>query len=159
MRGTWDSLAGGMTTRLVAIVSIFACMLVSFTAVAASDEAVRAIPTDVAFVVSGGFWEDGERHGSHRVVVLREGREHTTASAFVQWVELDVKGVGESVFATEPVPALQKMIGATIANVTVDESVKSENAFVMELRARDSQERSTRRLVVGKPGVMRLEPD
>lgn len=139
--------------------SAFACMLFCFTASAASDDAVPRIPTDVAFVASGGYWEDGDRHGSHRVVVVRGGREHTTASAFVQWIELDVKDVGESVIATEPVLAFQKMIGATIANVTVDASAKGESVFAIELRARDSQERSIRRLVVSKPGVMRLEPD
>lgn len=47
---------------------------------------VRAIPGNVEDVSIGGNWQDGDRNGTYRIVVTRDGIDRITARLFVQWI-------------------------------------------------------------------------
>jgi len=46
----------------------------------------KAIPPDVAAVVTGGTWSSGALNGVYRVVVRTGGREHTVSYAQIDWI-------------------------------------------------------------------------
>jgi len=45
------------------------------------------IPTDVAFVVSGGYWTRGPLHGTYRLIVRNSGYEHVSSELVAEWIE------------------------------------------------------------------------
>ena len=52
---------------------------------------VRELPpgaVEVASVFYAGSWEDGDRHGDLRVIVLNRGLEHVYQEVWIQWIEL-----------------------------------------------------------------------
>lgn len=139
------------------MIRLLLLLLVSTPAAASlNPDDVRQIDPDVAYVSSGGMWTEGERHGSYRLVVLREGIEHTATSAFAQWLWFDESQSREVVVASEPIAALRRDLSSLIVNVAFDYGVKEGGEFMVDLRDRVSGSLRTLRLRLGKPGEVRF---
>lgn len=117
---------------------------------------IGRIDPDIAYVASGGMWTEGARYGSFRLIVIREGVEHTATSAFAQWLCFDESRSKEIIVASEPVADLRRDLSDLIVNVTFDYSVKESGEFILNLRDRASGSARILKLRLGKPGEIRL---
>ena len=45
-----------------------------------------AVPTNVSSIVTVGWWQDGQKSGTYRVVVVSQGWEHVWSQAYVEWL-------------------------------------------------------------------------
>jgi hypothetical protein len=63
-----------------------------------------SVPTDLAYVVTGGWWQHGQESGRYRVLVFSPGFEHVISQVFIQWVR-DPQGPDHpgQVIATAPI--------------------------------------------------------
>jgi hypothetical protein len=43
-------------------------------------------PPDLAYVVTGGWWQRGQESGQYRVLVFSPGFEHVISQVFIQWI-------------------------------------------------------------------------
>jgi len=146
-----------MRSTCVVIQLVLALALSAPGAVANAETSdVKQIDPDVAYVSSGGMWTEGERYGSYRIVVIREGVEHTATSAFAQWLWFDESKSQQVVIASEPIAELRRDLSNLIVNVTFDYRVKEDGNFNLDLRDRVSGNPRTVRLRLGKPGEARL---
>jgi hypothetical protein len=98
---------------------------------AAADELsdhVAAIPGAVEEVRLGGSWQEGDRTGSYRIVVARNGGERITARLFIQWIAYGAAGeatVEDSVEIKELAE-----LGVDIVNFVSESDVDGLSVFV-----------------------------
>ena len=117
---------------------------------------VKQIGPDIAYVSSGGMWTEGNRYRIYRIIVIREGIEHTAMSAFARWLWFDESKSQQIIIVSEPITQLRRDLSSLIANVTLDYSVKDGGNFILDLRDRVSGKARTLRLRLGKPGEAHL---
>ena len=46
-----------------------------------------SVPAYVTALASGGYWEEGDRAGIVRVIVVQQGWEHVTSRVYLEWIE------------------------------------------------------------------------
>ena len=54
--------------------------------VLAEEPAPPIVPISVQSVMSGGYWKEGNRSGTYRVVIEQQGWEHLWSRLFVEWI-------------------------------------------------------------------------
>jgi hypothetical protein len=52
----------------------------------ANAQPIIALPSDVAYVASGGYWKTATDEGTYRIIVQTGGFEHIVSSAQVDWI-------------------------------------------------------------------------
>ena len=72
------------------------CFLLSFgalatPALAAAQDTTRIDPS-ISSVVTGGYWQHGQRGGRYRIVVRSAGFEHVSSTLRVEWI---LEGTGK----------------------------------------------------------------
>lgn len=55
------------------------------------------ISTNIKFVESFGYWENGESRGNYRVIVTSEGFEHIKDEVFIEMLKMDDNGDNSSI--------------------------------------------------------------
>jgi hypothetical protein len=131
-------------------------MLASAVPTSAGVDEPPQLPPEVAYVASGGMWEAGDRYGSYRLVVVREGDEHSATSAYVEWWQFDESRSHERKVDSASIVPLRRDLSRLIQNVRFDYAVKDAGEFVLDLNDRNSGEQGTLRLRLGKPGEWQL---
>jgi len=57
------------------------------TEVETTTHALRPVVAEyVTAVASGGYWEEGDRSGIIRVIVVQQGWEHVTSRVYLEWI-------------------------------------------------------------------------
>lgn len=76
---------------------VLASLLVALIAMPlhAEESPIPSPDPKITSVISGGHWEDGEEHGSYRVVMWSEGYEHVSSGVLAEWIS-DPQEAGES---------------------------------------------------------------
>lgn len=72
-----------------AIVLVFLLPFVASAQSSADEKLVQRLDPAIETVVSGGYWQAGEKEGSYRLVVIQQGWEHITNHVYLQWLEQD----------------------------------------------------------------------
>ena len=52
---------------------------------------VSKLNPSIAFVTSGGYWEEDDLSGVYRIVVVNQGWEHVSSKVYIQWIQEDTK--------------------------------------------------------------------
>jgi len=78
--------------------------------IATAATAQVEIPTNVAQVESGGYWNHDGRSGRFRIVIADEGWEHVISRIFIEWIEQDGEGRGRDKVVARVEPTTGEMI-------------------------------------------------
>ncbi len=65
-------------------------LLLPLVNLAAQD--ISKLNPSIAFITSGGYWEDNDLSGIYRIVVVNQGWEHVSSKVYIQWLQEDTKG-------------------------------------------------------------------
>ncbi len=84
-----------------------------------------AVPPDVVSVTSGGYWDDGEKSGTYRVVISNKGFEHITSTLLIEWIADPADRDGSPVVAGSVEPSLP--FGQGVSNLRATLSVIEPN--------------------------------
>lgn len=58
------------------------------TEIETKTHALRPVIAEyITAVASGGYWEEGDRSGIIRVIVVQQGWEHVTSRVYLEWIE------------------------------------------------------------------------
>jgi hypothetical protein len=129
----------------------------NFEDVPAAGEQDRppTLPAGIWSVASGGYWEDGERSGTLRVIVVNRGQEQVSSLVYLEWLQERLGEPSQSV-AHAPVAAINDG-----ARWSVDTPLlrPSETGVVVELSAVELGSYEERRFVLTVPvkGVGRFD--
>jgi hypothetical protein len=123
--------------------------------VASGPDHPPSLPTDVSSVASGGYWEDAERSGILRVIVVSRGCEQVSSQVYLEWLE---ERLGEPMrrVTDAPVAAIND---AARWSVDTPALRPSETGLVVELPAVELGSYAERRFVLTVPakGVGRFK--
>jgi len=92
---------------------------------------VSTLVPSVSSVATGGYWEQGGKRGSYRVIVLNIGWERIRSSVWIQWIEENAAEQSLRVAATVAVSE----IGNLRWSVGVPELVPSKTGTIVRLKA------------------------
>lgn len=72
-----------------------------------SSRALSAIPGEVMFLRATGTWNQGDREGPSRIIILRTNSPDGALRLFVQWLQISDRRTGRlGVVATEEIPEI-----------------------------------------------------
>ena len=124
-----------------------------------ASEKVARDPSDldpyIRVVAAGGLWKQGELYGSCRVVVRKQGWEHSRSYVYLQWLLHDDESQALSVFKSKELTEFEAD-WFIVQNVTYAlESGK--NRFVVNLRRRLDDSQVAALLECNEPGQYELK--
>jgi len=113
------------------------------------------LPPDVETVISGGSWEKGSQEGRYRVVIRSSGFEHVISTLTVDWILSPTDSDSARIVASFTIP--------TSAVVVHDpELIKEEGRWLLKALTTDTHydrpRRSSLRVILGDPGVAKVQP-
>jgi len=79
---------------------------------------VEVLPVQIATVMTGGEWENGDAHGFYRIVITGSGIEHITNRIYIQWLALDFAQNGYRLVRTRSIDEINRL--------TVEASVETD---------------------------------
>ena len=137
-----------------------AITLALYTSLAlAEGPAPPVVPISVQSVMSGGYWKEGNRSGTYRVVIERLGWEHLWSRLFVEWVtEPRGRDDPETVLAVIE-PTLPFVQGTTLLDAKIRRLGVGRLEIVVDGIPNDLRITSKRARVVleaGAPGQVKL---
>lgn len=114
-----------------------------------------SVPTSVAWVASGGYWETKSERGRYRIIVEEGGWEHVKSRIHIEWIAERSKEKRLAVVAAATVSELgdQWTFGSP-------KIVPSKTGVSLELPATDPHDGRQRKFVLelGAPGRYRIKP-
>lgn len=119
--------------------------------------AAGQVPTSIRYVSTGGFWEHGGNYGTHRVLVVSQGDEHTQPYTFVQWVQLSGPERRGEVVETVGVSELNRTAALIVSAVEISGNDPAEARARLKLVDRATNEPHEGTLQLGTPGVYRFD--
>ena len=111
---------------------------------------VPSVPESVTAVVTGGYWEQGERHGVVRVLVVQDGREELSSRVFLEWLE-EGPGRGVRVVQQAALAAINDRTGWSVGIPGLEPSPRGLIVGIAATHAHTHEEKQLRILVRG-PG-------
>ena len=147
-------------TRFAKYNLIAATLIAGLASATAREQATAlaaAVPVEVAEVVSGGTWIDGQASGSFRTITIQAQGDTETASVFLQWI-----GTRSPVDAIEIIASLalrefneQKLASASI---TLEGDVDGAAKIIIAGQDADARPAALLTFLATLPGVYKVVP-
>jgi hypothetical protein len=73
--------------------------------------------TTISHISTGGFWEQGKKYGTWRVIVRSLGWEHTRSYVYLQWLKTDEENNEVIEFKIIPIPEFNNGDWRNVLNI------------------------------------------